>query len=210
MLCMGVLRYFSRKREKKRIRALPKLEQGAAKFKNKYPLYEMGHGSYGIPLVHDWQEGSTLKIGSFCSIAENVNIFLGGHHRSDWITTFPFPAFVKSASHIEGYAFSRGDVVIGNDVWLCTGVVILSGVRIGHGAVVAAGAVVTKDVESYSIVAGNPARCVRYRFDESDRQSLLELAWWNWPEELILQAIPLLCSGDIKGLLKQAAYSPTL
>lgn len=131
----------------------------------------MERGSYGIPLVHDWKEGSTLKIGSFCSfcsIAEDVNIFLGGHHRSDWITTFPFPAFISTPEPIEGYAFSRGDVVIGNDVWLCTGAVILSGVIIGHGAVVAAGAVVTQDVEPYSIVAGNPARCVRSRFAETD------------------------------------------
>lgn len=83
---MRLLKYFSDKKEKKRIRALPKLERGVAKFKNKYPRYDMGRGSYGIPLVHDWKEGSTLKIGAFCSIAEDVNIFLGGHHRSDWIT----------------------------------------------------------------------------------------------------------------------------
>lgn len=205
---MGLFNYFSAKKEKKRIRALPKLEQGAAKFKKKYPSYEMGRGSYGLPLVHDWQEGSTLVIGSFCSIAENVSIFLGGHHRSDWITTFPFPAFIKSASHIEGYAFSRGDVIIGNDVWLCTGAVVLSGVKIGHGAVVAAGAVVTKDVEPYSIVAGNPASCVRYRFEQGDRRKLLELEWWNWSEELILKAIPLLCSGDIKEFFKYADQQP--
>ncbi len=201
---MRLLKYFSDKKERKRIKALPKLERGMAKFKNKYPLYEIGRGSYGIPLVHDWKEGSTLKIGSFCSIAEDVNIFLGGHHRSDWITTFPFPAFISTPEPIEGYAFSRGDVVIGNDVWLCTGAVILSGVIIGHGAVVAAGAVVTQDVEPYSIVAGNPARCVRFRFAETERQALLRLEWWNWPEELIVQAIPLLCSGDIDGLLKYA------
>lgn len=199
---MRLLKYFSDKKEKKRIRALPKLERGVAKFKRKYPLYEIGRGSYGIPLVHDWQEGSTLKIGAFCSIAEDVNIFLGGHHRSEWITTFPFPAFIKSAENIEGYAFSRGDVIIGNDVWLCTNAVILSGVTIGDGAIVAAGSVVTKDVEPYSIVAGNPARCVRYRFNESDRQKLLELKWWSWSEELIFQAIPFLCSGDIAGLVR--------
>lgn len=201
---MSLFNYFSAKKEKKRIRALPKLEQGVAKFKKKYPNYEMGRGSYGIPLVHDWHEGSTLVIGSFCSIAENVNIFLGGHHRSDWITTFPFPAFIKSVSHIEGYAFSRGDVVIGNDVWLCTGAVILSGVKIGHGAVVSAGAVVTKDVEPYSIVAGNPACCVRYRFGENDRRKLLKLEWWNWSEELILKAIPFLCNADAKEFFKFA------
>lgn len=199
---MRILKYLYGKKEKKRIRALPRLERGVAKFKNKYPGYEFGYGSYGIPLVHDWKEGSTLKVGSFCSIAENVNIFLGGHHRSDWITTFPFPAFVETAPNIKDYAFSRGDVVIGSDVWLCTGAVILSGVNIGHGAVVAAGAVVTKDVEPYAIVAGNPACHVRYRFEERERSKLIELEWWDWPKELILPAVPLLCSGNIEELLK--------
>ena len=131
------------------------------------------------------------------------NIFLVWHNRSDWITTFPFPAFVKSASHIKDYAFSRGDVVIGSDVWLCTGAIILSGVSIGHGAVVAAGAVVTKDVEPYSIVAGNPACHVRYRFEENYRSKLLSIEWWNWPEELILQAIPQLCSSDVNDFFKR-------
>jgi len=202
MLSMSLLNYFSAKKEKKKIRALPKLEQGVAKFNRKYPNYKMGYGSYGLPLVHDWQEGSTLEIGSFCSIAENVNVFLGGHHQSKWITTFPFPAFIKSASHIEGYAFSRGDVIIGSDVWLCTGAVILSGVHIGHGAVIAAGAVVTKNVEPYSIVAGNPACHIRYRFKENDRLKLLKLEWWNWPVELISSAVPILCSGDTEELFK--------
>ena len=87
---------------------------------------------------------------------------------------------------------------------MCTGAVILSGVEIGHGAVISAGAVVTKDVEPYSIVAGNPARRVRYRFEENDRRKLLKLEWWNWSEELILKAIPLLCNGDVKEFFKFA------
>lgn len=99
---------------------------------------------------------------------------------------------------------SRGDVIVGNDVWLCTGSIILSGVKIGHGAAVAAGAVVVKDVEPYSIVAGNPAKHVRYRLSQSDRLILLSMAWWSWPEELIVKAAPLLCSKDILGLVNFA------
>lgn len=201
---MKLLKYLIKKKQKNKIKALPKIERSAARFKSVYPNYEIGYGSYGLPLVHDWDEGTTLKIGSFCSIAGNVNIFLGGHHRTDWLTTFPFPAFLSSASQITDYDVSRGDVVIGNDVWLCTGSIILSGVKIGHGAVVAAGAVVVKDVEPYSIVAGNPAKHVRYRFSQRERNILLNLAWWSWSEELIVKAVPLLCSNDIVGLVNFA------
>jgi len=202
---VSISRFFSRKkRERDRIRALPKIEQGVAKFKAKYPRYNMGFGSYGLPKVYDWNEGATLTIGAFCSIATDVEIFLGGHHRADWITTYPFPAFIKQAAQIEGYAFSRGDVRIGSDVWLCTGSKILSGVTIGHGAVIGAGAVVSKDVEPYSIVAGNPARHVRYRFEKNEIELLLGIQWWNWHIEDIVDAIPLLCSGEIKKIVDYA------
>jgi chloramphenicol O-acetyltransferase type B len=128
-----------------------------------------------LPEIHDWREGSTLRIGRYCSIAGNVQIFLGGLHRTDWISTFPFPAFIEEAAGIEDYDGTRGDVEIGNDVWLCSGCTILSGVTIGDGAVVACGSIVTRDVEPYSVVAGNPARHVRWRFPEEQRQALLEI-----------------------------------
>ncbi|MOA13673.1 Chloramphenicol acetyltransferase [compost metagenome] len=132
-----------------------------------------------MPIVHDWSEGSTLKIGKYCSIANNVQILLGGQHRIDWISSFPFPAYLPEAAHIKEFGGTRGDVVIGNDVWLCTDCTILSGVTVGHGAVVACGAVVTRNVEPYSIVAGNPAKHIRWRFDEAARQALLDAAWWD-------------------------------
>lgn len=147
---MSLMKRFLARLAKKRIRKLPRIERGRARFHHAYPGrgYQYGYGSYGLPIVHDWLEGSSLKIGKFCSIAEDVNIFLGGNHRSDWISTFPFPAFEKQYSGIEGYAVSRGDVVIGNDVWLCTGAKILSGVTIGNGAVIGAYAVVTPCVST--------------------------------------------------------------
>lgn len=93
---------------------------------------------------------------------------------------------------------------IGSDVWLCANCIILSGVRIGHGAVVANGAVVSRDVEPYAIVAGNPADIVRWRFDESTRDALLETAWWTWPIEEIRAAVSLLCSEDVTTFLAYA------
>lgn len=199
------LRYVAR-RDRRR---LPKFLRGQAKFRARYPGYEIGIGTYGMPKVHDWHEGSTLRIGAYCSIAEDVNILLGGHHRTDWVSSYPFPEFIEEARHIPDFGGTRGDVTIGNDVWLGIGCTILSGVHIGDGAVVAARAVVTRDVEPYAIVAGNPARIVRWRFDETTRAALLATAWWSWPETEIRRIVPLLCSDDPGAFLAYAAQRGT-
>lgn len=201
---MGWIARFLEKRAKRAIRKLPRIERGQARFKARYPHYEFGVGSYGLPEVHDWQEGSTLKIGAYCSIAEGVQIFLGGHHRSDWVTTFPFPAFLDEAAHITGYNGTRGDVIIGSDVWLCTNSSILSGVTVGHGAIVAAGAMVTRDVPPYAVVGGNPATFIRWRFPEEVRAELLQTAWWAWPEAEVRSAVETLCCDDIQAFLAYA------
>ncbi|MDX1298673.1 MAG: CatB-related O-acetyltransferase [Pseudomonas sp.] len=201
---MGFWKRFLEKRAKKQIRRLPKFERGPARFLQRYPQYEVGVGTYGVPAVHDWQEGTSLKIGSYTSIAMNVEIFLGGHHRTEWVSTYPFPALISEASGIKDYAVSRGNVVIGSDVWLCSNAVILSGVTIGHGAVVAAGAVVSRDVAPYSIVAGNPARHVRWRFPPEVCAALLETAWWEWPEQEVRSISPLLCSDQLDSFLQYA------
>ncbi|MBE7927513.1 CatB-related O-acetyltransferase [Pseudomonas saudiphocaensis] len=184
---------------------VPRLHRAQIRFNQRYPNYVVGIGTYGIPIVHDWGEGSTLKIGKYCSIANNVQILLGGLHRTDWITTFPFPAYIEEASQIKDYGGTKGSVLIGNDVWLCTDSIVLSGVTIGHGAVVACGAVVTRNVEPYSIVAGNPARHVRWRFDEKERERLLSINWWDWQEQEVRQAASILCSTDIEALISYAA-----
>ncbi len=201
---MGFWKRFLEKRASKQIRRLPKFERGPARFLRRYPQYQVGVGTYGVPIVHDWQEGTTLRIGSYTSIAEQVEIFLGGHHRTEWLSTYPFPALIPEASGIQGYAVSRGDVLIGSDVWLCSNAVILSGVTVGHGAVVAAGAVVSRDVAPYSVVAGNPARHIRWRFPEATRQALLEAAWWDWPEQEVRSVSQLLCSEQIDAFLEYA------
>ncbi|HEX5127349.1 MAG TPA: CatB-related O-acetyltransferase, partial [Rhodocyclaceae bacterium] len=129
----------------------------------RYPQYSIGRGTYGDDLlVRNWNEGTTLRIGNYCSIAAGVKIYLGGEHRTDWVTTYPFSALWPEAAHIEGHPRSKGDVTIGNDVWIGTEAMILSGVTIGDGAVIGARAVVSRDVPPYAIVAGNPASVVRY------------------------------------------------
>lgn len=166
------------------------------------PSIEVGKYSYGVPEVRWWGENSGLYIGKFCSIAKSVSIFLGGNHRVDWITTFPFSVqrpwnqFTGKVEH----PVSRGDVVIGNDVWLGNGCTILSGVTIGDGAVIAANATVTRDIPPYAIAAGNPARVVRLRFDDADIAKLLALRWWDWDDPQIKQQLPTLLSSDIKSL----------
>jgi len=157
----------------------------------------IGDFTYGEPIIHYWGEGATLQIGKFCSIAGNVNIFLGGNHRIDWITTYPFSAlssFFPMAKGIVGHPATKGDIVIRNDVWIGYGATIMSGVTIGDGAVVGTMAVVSKDVKPYEIVVGNPAHPVKKRFSDEIIAKLLMLKWWDLPMEKIKKIMPLLCS----------------
>lgn len=166
--------------------------------------YEMGAHSYGEPRVRTWGGKEKAYIGKYCSIATGVTIITSGNHHTGWVSTYPFNAAWEEWSQLPGQSASKGDVHIGNDVWLAYDCTILSGVTVGDGAAVAACAVVTKDVPPYAIVAGNPARVVRYRFDEATRARLLEVRWWDWPEEEVRQAVPLLMSDDIKAFLRAA------
>lgn len=145
-----------------------------------------------------------LVIGSFCSIGTGASFMMAGNqgHRNDWVSSFPFfymreePAFAGAQD-----AFRRaGDTVIGNDVWIGAEAMIMPGVQVGHGAVIGSRALVTKDVEPYTIVGGNPARPLRKRFGDEEIALLLEMAWWDWPLDEIKAAMGLLCSSDIRGL----------
>ncbi|WP_420101801.1 CatB-related O-acetyltransferase [Bosea sp. (in: a-proteobacteria)] len=160
----------------------------------------IGPYTYGRPKVRFAESGAGLVIGRYGSIADGVEILLGGNHRLDWVTTYPFPALPRlwpQAAGIGGFDATRGDVVIGHDVWLGSQAMVMSGVRIGHGAVVAARAVVTKDVPPYAVVAGNPARIVKMRFDEATVAALLATGWWNLPRQRIEALLPLLLSERI-------------
>lgn len=170
----------------------------------RYPQYRIGKGSYGNPEIHSWGEKTGLTIGAYCSFADGVQIFLGGEHRVDWVTTYPFSTFWQAAKGIAGHPRSKGDVSIGNDVWIATEAVILSGVKIGDGAVIGARAVVTRDVPPYAIVAGNPASVVKMRFDDETVARLLAIKWWEWDSHRIEQALPLLLNADIDAFLQAA------
>lgn len=163
----------------------------------------VGAYTYGRPKVRFPESGAKLAIGRYGSIADGVEILLGGNHRTDWASTYPFPALPglwPAAKGLAGHDATRGDVTIGHDVWLGSQVMIMSGVTIGHGAVVAARAVVTRDVPPYAIVAGNPAKPVRLRLPEAQVEALLASHWWDLPHEQISALLPLLMSERVDEL----------
>lgn len=143
-----------------------------------------------------------LEIGRFCQIAHGVRfITASANHAMDGLTTYPFPVFDPAAIDTYKAAFQGlPDTVVGNDVWIGHGALILPGVTLGDGAIIGAGAVVTADVAPYSIVAGNPARLIRMRFPPETVAELLRLCWWDWPVERIQDAVPALLQADLAGL----------
>lgn len=168
----------------------------------------VGRFTYGVEnlSIKQWNEGAALKIGAFCSLGNKINIFLGGNHRTDWITTFPFGHVYQEELgnfDILGHPSTKGDIVIGNDVWVGFGVSIFSGLKIGDGAVLSANACVVKDVPPYHIVAGNPAKIVKKRFDEDIIKLLLRLKWWDLPLESIKKIIKIISSQPNKDLLEK-------
>jgi len=146
--------------------------------------------------------GDRLRIGRFCSIAAETRFIMnGGNHATSWLTTYPFPIFGEgwAAAAPESWPY-RGDTVVGHDVWIGHAATIMPGVTIGNGAIVATRAVVTKDVDPYAVVGGNPATLIRHRFDEETRVALQEIAWWDWDAEKITRNVKAICSGDVEAL----------
>lgn len=132
---------------------------------------QVGKLSYGQLNVYDWgTQGEGLEIGSYVSIANDVKFILGGNHRYDTISTFPFKVKLGKEK-IEAY--TNGKIIVEDDVWIGMGSIIMSGVKINKGAVIAAGSVVTKDVPPYAIVGGNPAKIIKYRFNEKTIKKII-------------------------------------
>jgi acetyltransferase-like isoleucine patch superfamily enzyme len=165
--------------------------------RQEFARYDIGCRTYGAPKVLTFDEqDSTLRIGKYSSIADSV-ILVGGEHRTNAVSTYPFKQLLPGAQDANNISFSRGEVQIGNDVWIGYGALILSGRKIGDGAVVAAGALVSQDVPPYAIAGGNPARVIKYRFTKEQIQSMLAIAWWDCPESKIVDAASLLSSSNI-------------
>ena len=149
-----------------------------------------------------YENDGVVEIGRYCSIAHDVEFFLGGVHHPEWISTYPHHAHPQEVS-------SNGNISIGNDVSIGRGTSILSGVTIGDGAVVGANSLVTRDVRPYAVVGGVPAREIRLRFDESVVARLHELRWWDWPDHLVAEHAALLQQPDVRRFLSVAANVKT-
>lgn len=167
-------------------------------------MVSRGKYTYGNPKIRQWGEDAKLYIGSFCSIASGVTIYLGGNHRVDWVTTYPFGYINKTTFNTFdglGHPKTNGDVIIGNDVWIGENVTIMSGVNIGDGAVIANNSHVVKDVIPYSMVGGNPAKLIKKRFTDKQIDNLLQIKWWDWEDSKINRFAPLLCNCDIDNFI---------
>lgn len=165
-------------------------KDGALDFENRNVLYHFDF------------VGDRLIIGKFCALASGVSFIMNGaNHALGGLSTYPFSIFgggweegFDPASFSDG---NRGDTIVGNDVWIGNGARILPGVTIGNGAIIGASAVVSADIPAYAIVAGNPARVIRKRFDEATIEMLEEISWWDWPLETITKNINAIRSNDI-------------
>lgn len=171
-------------------------------FVNDPTEFEKNNILYHYPINHD-----RLNIGSFCSIACGAKfIFTSANHSLGSLSTYPFPIFFEEwgldAKNITDAWDNKGDITVGNDVWIGYEAVILSGVTIGDGAIIGARAVVTKDVPPYTIVGGVPAKLIRRRFSDEVVEQLQLLRWWDWDDERIRRNIAAIQSGDIETLCK--------
>lgn len=163
--------------------------------------FEKNNVLYQYPINKD-----KLIMGKFCSVACGAKfLFNSANHSLDSLSTYPFPIFFEEwgldVKNIRQAWDNKGDIVIGNDVWIGYEAVVLAGVTIGDGAVIGARAVVSKDIPPYTIAAGVPAKPIRKRFSQDTIRSLLEIKWWNWSEERIARHIADIQAGNINNLL---------
>lgn len=164
--------------------------------------FEQNNVLYHYPVNND-----KLIIGKFCSIACGAKfLFNSANHSIASLSTYPFPLFFEEwgldKRNVTKSWDNKGNIIIGNDVWIGFEALILSGVSIGDGAIIGSRAVVTKDVPPYTIAAGVPARPIRKRFDDDTISNLIKIKWWNWPDEIITKNIQAIQSGNITKLME--------
>lgn len=164
-------------------------------------VVEVGRETYGILEVFSWgSENEKLKIGNYVSIATGVKFILGGNHYYNTFSTYPFRVKIMGEDR---EAYSNGPIIVGDDVWIGTDVIIMSGVKIGQGAVIAAGSVVVKDVPPYSIVGGNPAKIIKYRFDDNIIEKLIDIKFSDIDRKFIKDNIKDLYSPVDEDILQK-------
>ena len=170
-------------------------------FVNDPTQFEKNNVLYHYPINQD-----RLIIGKFCSIACGAKfLFNSANHALRSLSNYTFPLFFEewglNKKNVASARDNKGDIIIGNDVWIGYEAVIMAGVHIGDGAVIAARAVVTKDVPPYTIVGGTPARKIRMRFEEETIAKLQQIQWWNWPVEKIRRSLPYIMEGTVDRLI---------
>lgn len=164
--------------------------------------FEQNNVLYHYPVNND-----KLIIGKFCSIACGAKfLFNSANHSMASLSTYPFPLFFEELGldkrNVTKSRDNKGNIIIGNDVWIGFEALILAGVSIGDGTIIGSRAVVTKDVPPYTIAAGVPARPIRKRFDDDTISNLIKIKWWNWPDEIITENIQAIQSGNITKLME--------
>ena len=167
----------------------------------------LGRYSYGNKTtILAWSKNYQVKVGNFCSIADNVVFMLDGGHDYNLTTTYPFGHIFRDQFPVTNplHPICKGDIIVGNDVWIGNDAFIMNGVNIGDGAVVAANSHVVKDVPPYAVVGGNPAKIIKYRFTPDIINELLELKWWDWTDNKINAMMPLLLSHDIRSFIDKS------
>ena len=177
-----------------------------------YTYYDDSHDPAGFErnnVLFNYPEfGDRLIIGKFCSIGSGTKFIMGpANHRISSVTTYPFHVFggawaERTPEHLSQLPF-KGDTIVGNDVWFGRECVVMPGIKIGDGALIAAYSVVTRDVEPYSVVGGNPARPIKKRFSDELIALLLRLKWWDLPPERLVEILPMLCDPDLKKVASQ-------
>jgi len=168
----------------------------------------MGRASQVAPVVRRFKgDSGRIFVGSFVTLAEGVEFYSGGLHRTEWVSQYGLRAMLDlPGAYEDGFPHGRGDTHVGHDACLAEGVIVMSGVTIGPGAVVTTRSVVTKDVAPYEIAGGTPAKRIGRRFGDEQVAALLRIAWWDWPDETIRERVDLLSSPDVDTFI--AAFDP--